>query len=103
CGQDCIFTSAEWPANRRPGLGSEMRRPSLEAEVRSTTRRQQFGSPRKLKAQGRMRTNRLSKIVAIGNTARLRSVREPARHDEKLYFQIEISEDARGKLRAFFF
>jgi len=50
-----------------------------------------------------MRTNRLSKIVAIGNTARLRSVREPARHDEKLYFQIEISEDARGKLRAFFF
>ena len=49
-----------------------------------------------------MSTNRLSRIVAIGNTARLRSVREPARHDEMLVVNSN-SEDARAKLRAFFF
>src|SRR6059058_2090339 len=80
-----------------------MRRSSLEAEVRSTTRRRQLRRSRKSKAQGRVSTNRLSRIAAIGNTARLRSVREPARHDERLRFQIETSEAARGKLRAFFF
>src|SRR2546425_12625053 len=71
-----------------------MRQPSLEAEFQSTIRRHQLRRPRKSKAQGRMSTNRLSRIVAIGNTARLRSVREPARHDEMLVVNSN-SEDAR--------
>src|SRR3989442_11816035 len=67
-----------------------MRQPSLEAEFQSTIRRHQLRRPRKSKAQGRMSTNRLSRIVAIGNTARLRSVREPARHDEMLVVNSKI-------------